>query len=460
MANTMARLPGDWAGGGANSGSTIGRGRGGLVSSQVSEEGVVSLLLSSLAMRHGTVVNTGTFWKGETTTTPFAVSGFFAATLVQCLKLLRGGSLGYVPIDPGLTALATSISRFRRPSAGHSRDPGGSACRPHRGYLLGLCVSVAVGSVALPALAEQRAARLTVDLGPGAKICADRTRIAERVNAMAGREAIREEADLGIVVVVKKSPSGFRAVLQFHGPRQGTRELIDATAGCVALGEAIAITIALVLDEEVENAPPIRITPKPAKRRIAPPALAEPAPRPAVNPSFTFDILAVQTAGLISGSNFAIYAGVDYFLGAHATLGVFGLGVVPDRIVLPQGRLRVTLGMAGVPLCYTTRTADRSLGLGLCGFAAFGAVVAQGQGLDRNETATVPWAGAGGSVAADGPMVGPINFVGRVTALVPLPRTEFEVENLGSASAADVGVVYQAPPFGIGVGFGIRANIP
>lgn len=325
--------------------------------------------------------------------------------------------------------------------------------------VLALLLSVAPSRAAA---AAERHARLTVERPKNARACPDGAKIAARINAMTGRDAIREDAELGIVVSIERASPGFRAVLTVEGPRKGTRELIDDTSSCSALGEAIAITVALLLDEEVDNKPPIRVTR--VEKQPPPPVPEEepsaPPPKASRLPSWMLDILVAQTAGFISSANFAVLAEVNVLLGEHATVGVFGMGILPEDISLPRGELRMNLVFAGFPVCYTLRTDDTSLGVAFCGFPAVGGMIAEGQGLDVDETATLPWFALGGSVVADGPIVGPLSFSGRVSLMAPLTRASFQVRDLGQAPANEVGVVFEGPPLGVAFAYGVRAMIP
>ena len=359
---------------------------------------------------------------------------------------------------------------LRNPAAGslRSRSRRSTALHPERS-LLPLRVSTPLIAAAVSALllvtpASARAdgsatAEIRLDRSSAARDCPDARTLGRSVNALAHRIAIVEKgASVLLRVGIDRSDAGYTASLTATGARSGERDLDDAGATCEGLSEALAVSIALLLDEDAPEPEPARPADPPAW-----PSMPRPSPGPGHGPplpSSILDVLAVESVGLVGPSTFGLQANADFRITRFFTVGGGFLAMIDDAERFGAGTLHLNLVAIRSNACFSFRVAHQSIGGALCGFPALGAMVATARGFDENHTASQPWFALGTGAVADGPIVGPLGFAARLDVFVPLVKPSFVVEDLGSAPAALTGKAYEASPVGIAVGIGIRALIP
>ena len=107
---------------------------------------------------------------------------------------------------------------------------------------------VAVVLTALPARAEQKTS-LVVHREPGAEDCPDVYKLATQVHTIVGREVIGAgpgEDAAWIEVTMSRDAGGYRAIVRTFGPTVGKRELHDTGPDCTGLGDAVAVSLALL----------------------------------------------------------------------------------------------------------------------------------------------------------------------------------------------------------------------
>jgi hypothetical protein len=134
---------------------------------------------------------------------------------------------------------------------------------------------------------EPRHARLNVVRTPQASSCPDGATLAAVVARVSGREVLdaageREAPPTGgptprFDVMFARETSGYIAVLVTNGEQSGSRTIQGNEGSCDSLGEAVAATITVVLDE-LDAAARAQATPPDAG---SPPEEARPAPPPA-----------------------------------------------------------------------------------------------------------------------------------------------------------------------------------
>ncbi|WP_437630080.1 hypothetical protein [Sorangium sp. So ce854] len=270
-----------------------------------------------------------------------------------------------------------------------------------------------------------------------------------------------------------RTESTYTAVLQAGGR---TRLLSsEPGATCGELVEALALTIAILLDSEPVPAP---VAPAPPPVAPAPPPVA-PAPSPAPPPrrpapppppprappswDVSAELGAAGTVGLLDPLRAAAMADVSLRRRAWSA----GLGAV----WLPSQDIDVGPGVASIGLvaatargCATIAGALDGLRLSACAASVLGAVHGAGRGLTPSREESAPWFAVGGSALAEGPLFGSraLGWSARATVLVPVARARFTVDRrAGSDTGAPVttDAVLDPSPVGLLVGLGARVSI-
>jgi len=219
--------------------------------------------------------------------------------------------------------------------------------------LLAALLAVFVSTYCWPACADPIHASLTVTRDDGARDCPDFSMLAERVETVAGKSLFGTNADeprdTWVQVEFVRAIGGYHAIISARGNRQGTRSLDDVGPDCTSLADAVAITLAILLD------PPAAPKSEPPPLVVANPGVssarvdsAPPAPAPKVDPRRGRSVFGVEAS---SGASLAIVHGVVPLVegGGRARIGeIFALGLgagifFPERIERGQGSIDVSL---------------------------------------------------------------------------------------------------------------------
>ncbi|WP_438013968.1 hypothetical protein WMF18_23935 [Sorangium sp. So ce315] len=359
--------------------------------------------------------------------------------------------------------------------------------------VLSLCAS-SLGSPCAASAAPPRP-RLAVHRAPSAADCPDAASLAAAVEHLMKQQALDPVSTPSAAAGAPPAPAGappapagavpeyevhfvrtestYTAVLQAGGR---TRLLSsEPGATCGELVEALALTIAILLDSEPAPPPappapapppPVPVPPAPAPvpppRRPAPPSPPRPPPPP---PSWdvSAELGAAGTVGLLEPLRAAAMADVSLRRRAWSA----GLGAV----WLPSQDIDVDPGVASTGLvaatargCATIAGELDGLRLSACAASVLGAVHGTGRGLTPSREESAPWFAVGGSALAEGPIFGSraLGWSARATVLVPVARARFTVDRrAGSDAGATVttDAVLDPPPVGLLVGLGARVSI-
>lgn len=322
-----------------------------------------------------------------------------------------------------------------------------------------------------PARAENQelVAWLHVERTDSALDCPDARGMAARVNEIAGRDAIaeRDVAGLGVAVRIDRTEEGYAAFIHIYGGRAGERSLSDPGPTCEGLADAVAVTLALLLDE---GAAPVD-SPQPDAQAPLPPA-SEPTPAPIGQPEFrrapgpqepspiwTVDAGAMQTAGVLDGAVPTVHLGTDYVVAEPFSVGAGMLWLPSDTVTFGGGEVDLSLVAWFVQGCVGFLRGRTPIGLSACIFPAAGVLTGEGTGYVVDRRATQSWVAGGASLVADGRIVGPVGFSARLAGVAPLSR-DFIVETEGGGEAAEgAGVAFETSPVGVLAGVAIRATI-
>lgn len=118
------------------------------------------------------------------------------------------------------------------------------------GWAMGVLTAIAVLGWGPRVEAEPTRASLSVTRHPGAETCADERELTEIVEGVAGAKILSggEEKPVHLDVAISRSTTGFEAKVTLSGARSGVRTIEGDGPGCEPLGQALAVTIAVLLD--------------------------------------------------------------------------------------------------------------------------------------------------------------------------------------------------------------------
>ncbi|WP_433926705.1 hypothetical protein AB3662_27745 [Sorangium cellulosum] len=262
-----------------------------------------------------------------------------------------------------------------------------------------------------------------------------------------------------------RTETTYTAVLQAGGrARQLSSE---AGAACGELVEALALTIAILLDSEPAPAPPPAApAPPPAAPEPVVPARRPAPPPPARQPpswDVSAELGAAGTVGMLDPFRAAATGGVSLRRRAWSA----GLGAV----WLPRQDIDIEPGVASIGLvaatargCATIAGELDEVRLSACAASMLGAVHGAGKGFSPNREDSALWFAVGGSAIAEGPLFGTpaLGWSARATLLAPIARARFTVDRrAGSDAGAPVttDAVLDPSPVGLLVGLGARVSI-
>ncbi len=130
----------------------------------------------------------------------------------------------------------------------------------------------------LPAASAEPDAELSLERGPGAESCPDEAALRARVEELAAKPvfAAAGRAKRNVRVKIESSGEGFAAALEIDG---ASRQIDDSGPGCEVLGEALAVTVGILLDAQPARNKPKAPVDEPARPAAAPPEPPEPSVR-------------------------------------------------------------------------------------------------------------------------------------------------------------------------------------
>jgi hypothetical protein len=275
---------------------------------------------------------------------------------------------------------------------------------------------------------------LVVERGAGAELCPDAEALGVKVQQIRGRPIL--DPPRGYRVTFARTDEGFAATIRSDTSAGSVRTLEHTGASCSALGHAVALTLVLLLDSDLEPKKVEPPTPPPAPSAVAA-AVPQSPPAAAASRDATFSFAAVGLAGVLRPFSPALAAdlGVRFAplrVSAGALWGwpqtlTFGPGTVHERLLGGFARVCVPAWQRG------------KLRLDACSGAFAGAITAEAEGYTRNETRTRSWLALPFEAALAG-WTAPVGWEISVAGLVPLRRPDYTIDGLGT--------VYPSPPVG------------
>jgi hypothetical protein len=290
----------------------------------------------------------------------------------------------------------------------------GSRCRGGA-WLTALCVGAwASGTAAQPT------APLGVDRDPGTEECPDGDALAARIERIRGRPSPDPSPYL---VRFSREEDHFVATIGTRD-RSHVRTLESHRPSCAALGDAVAVTLALLYDADLAAPAP------------APPPLPPPVPPTQAAPAESERL----RPGLGAGAAWVVGVTAPYSFAGQAEVGLYaprwqaGLGVLwiaPETHRLGPGTVEQQMLGANARLCVAPVAAD-PVGMDVCSGVLAGAMTGRASGYTRNDTRSRPWVAVPLELVLRSTMQS-VNIELGVGALVPIARDDFTVDGVGTA---------------------------
>jgi len=281
-------------------------------------------------------------------------------------------------------------------------------------------------------------ATIHVQRAAGAESCPDADALTGKVERILQRtlSAPGSASDsLEVEVRFGRDEPELFAEVRSLGAKPGERKLRDRGRSCAALGEAVSVAIALLLDTELERrneesaAAAVAETPS----TPSPDAPARPVAVAPENPG-PIELRATLEGGALSGVVSSTSALLSEQLGVrvyrHLVLDAGFNALLPSSTQFGAGSVRTTLLFASLRACYTW---GQNISVGPC--AQVGAGRLRGVGLDYASVQSVDllWTAWGLGVVAEGPVWGRVFWGAYASAWLPTRTSTFSVENQGTA---------------------------
>lgn len=292
----------------------------------------------------------------------------------------------------------------------------------------------------------------------GARDCPDGAGLAERVRLMSGTSmvdaATTEARDTWIQVELTRAFGGYRAVISVQGRRQGKRTIDDVGPGCSSLADAVAITLVMLLDPELESpAPPPPRAPGPLISRETRRAAPQPAPPPSL--LIGGELAAGLSFAVLDGSAPFAEGGVRLQLERFWSFAAGGGFVFSDRVRFGSGSIDLELGYVYLRGCGGLFSTPRAR-IELCLEPMLGSLRGGGNEYARRiDARSVLWPAAAAMLVVYGPFTSTAFWSLRVLALAPLVEKHgFSVVTAGGRQPA-----FELPSAGAMLSVGARADL-
>lgn len=281
--------------------------------------------------------------------------------------------------------------------------------------------------------------------------CPDAPRLAAMVEAQMRRPALDPALrPAALDVQIYRSEAGFTAVL-VAGDK--TRHLSNKGAACAGLAEALAVTLAILLDSGIPLAQPpapAPSSPLPTPPPQPPPPVATLPPQgppppsapvdqaPAYQPldevpapprpwSLSLGFGAIETVGIALPFTGGYAADFEVRASRDLAFDVGAMYLVPRSLAFQQGQVEVSLATSYLRVCGTLLGSPARLAMGACVEPLVGVITGAGTGYQPDASVTRAWIAAGALAWAGGRVTGPFGWVAHVGVYVPFTREGFFV---------------------------------
>lgn len=302
-----------------------------------------------------------------------------------------------------------------------------------------LCTSLGLVCTATLAAHAQAPAVLDVTREVGAEGCPDTDTLTAHVERVRGHRATGETSAYHVHFAYRSGV--FQAEIR-SGNGGGTRVLRDRGGTCAALEQATALTLALLIDSDTSE--PVETIEEPPPPPPTPPPTPAPPPEPVRAPERSTTAVGL-TLSLGGGTLLGVVREVAPVALADLGIGVgrfrTSLGVLwmPEQtLVFGPGEVRETLIGGAARMCLSAWR-NHFTAFDLCSGIYAGLLQVQASGYTRNDSADKTWLALPLGVALS--TNAPLGVELGASALIPLRRNDFSVDNLG--------VVYASTPVGV-----------
>jgi hypothetical protein len=268
-----------------------------------------------------------------------------------------------------------------------------------------------------------------------------------------------------------RQTQGYLALVRTFGRTVGKRELVESGTDCSGLGEAVAVSLALLwssqegaldapLPSEDEEPTTERIEAKTEptetgepevsavgapKKRVARRKPKIPTKPEAASTPLRAELLGGVAVSVLDGPTPALEIGFAMGVAERVSLGISGDLLAPDRLALAGGTVRLELFYGSLKACVEMSASGPSIEL--CARPMLGALRGSGEGFQRSRSQTLLYAAMALGLEARGLVTESLGWVAHLTALTPLQRHQFSVLDVGTSES-----VFITPSLG---GFGL-----
>lgn len=296
------------------------------------------------------------------------------------------------------------------------------------------CRGLSLGAVVLASLLGSGQARaqpsFTVDRAAGAESCPNAEWLAARIETIRGA---KEQGHAEYRVTFTQAGEEFAASITAGSPGR-RRTILSRRPTCVALGEATAVTLALLFDSDLLQAE------QEAEQHVPGPALVTPAVALVAPPHAPrVATLSVGAAGLAGALNSLSLAGTAEIGGAIGRwrAGVGVLWAPAQSHMLGPGSIREELVSGLVRACYSPWQ-RQTVRVDLCSGAYAGAMTGDASGFTTNGRRTSLWLALPVEVALAYRPTRYFAWELSAAALSQLRRDDFGIDGLGAAYRSPV----------------------
>lgn len=291
---------------------------------------------------------------------------------------------------------------------------------------------------------------LAVERTPNAADCPDAPALNARIAALRGHDDTHGSS----VYVVGFKRTGTELTAAIRVGNTSVRVLRNRGGSCAALSNAVAVTLAMLIDADETQRPAVNQDSEPAPLANPPESLLEPKPRKRrarargdAPLEGRLGLGASALAGALAPVAPALLASIGVQRGgARLELGV--LWGLPRSLSLAPGSVSESL-IAGTLRGCVTLLGERELGLDLCAGVFAGATRGEACGFTQNFVQQSPWLAVPVELSL-ARLAGPVGWELGASALAIAAERDYGVDGVS-------GVAYRTPP--VAALFSIRGNL-
>jgi len=319
-----------------------------------------------------------------------------------------------------------------------------------------LCIALATLALSRAAGADAPLPALIVTRSPGAQDCPDADALAREVARMNGRPSLdpsaRKTAHTWLHVEINRGGDGYAAVIRAEGKRTGERQLSDTGPSCDNLAEALALTLAIVLDNYAQRT---SIEPPPPRTAASREQLAAERPRRLNVSALELDAGTAVHVGMLARAGPLILARGRLWLGQVVALEAGALYAFEQEIEHAEsaGRLELDLVSGFIGSCASFSRLENGIALGLCAEGYLGRLQGTGAGFSRDQPPRSHlWLAGGLAIDLAGRLAGPLLWSARGAAFL-MREQRFIVQVDGREDP-----IFESSPAGVWAGVALRAH--